>query len=117
MQVAVGVRRAVVQGERLVAGVLREPLAVGVALGPPADAVGLPFGQFGAHREVGPRQVQGRAVVAAAAFGSRAWNAHGSPRFRPPHARPAAGTSPERAEKTTSHGERAVPNQRRRSSD
>jgi hypothetical protein len=66
VQVAVGVRRPVVQHERRAAlrAVAREALEVGVLLGPPAHPVRLALGQLGSHRKIGLGQVEGRAVVA-----------------------------------------------------
>jgi len=108
VEVAVGVRRAVVQGERRVAGVFRQALEVGASLRPPADPVGLAFGQFRAHREVGLRQVEGCAVVASRRLGL----GHGTVwvRGRPDGTMPlrtAAGTGGSEGQMFTG-GDRAV---------
>ncbi len=78
VQVAVGIRRPVVEDERRIPGVGGEPAPVDVVFLPPADPVGLAFGEFGPHREVGFGQVEGAAVVVAGRLGF----GHGRPDLR-----------------------------------
>ena len=89
VQVAVGIRRPVVEDERGVPGVLCEALAVDVCFGPPADPVGFAFGELGPHREVRSGQVERTAVVVAGRLGI----GHGRPDLRAASGRPihAAG--------------------------
>ena len=64
VQIAVCVRRTVVQNPRLVRLIRGETPLVGAVLFPPRNAGGLALGEPGAHREFGFREVQGVAVVA-----------------------------------------------------
>ena len=63
MQVAVGERRAVVEGEERLALVLLQHLVVQVHIVPALEHVGLPLGQTGPHGEVGLGEIDGLIVV------------------------------------------------------
>src|SRR5579872_1186305 len=67
MQVAVRVRRAVVQNPRLRTLIALESLFVGAVLGPPLNPGRLTFRELGLHRERGFREVEGVAVVSGLA--------------------------------------------------
>ena len=63
MQVAVGERRAVVEGEERLTLVLLQHLVVQVHIVPALEHVGLPLGQTGPHGEVGLGEIDGLIVV------------------------------------------------------
>ena len=63
MEMAVGVRRAIVQDELLAAAALLAQPLVELHLGPALEELGLALGQAGTHREVRLGQKDGRFIV------------------------------------------------------
>ena len=63
VDVAVGVRRSVVQHEALTAGIRLEELLVEPHFGPAPEDLRLALGEVGAHREFGARQVERLPVI------------------------------------------------------
>ena len=64
VDVAVGVRRAIVQDEFVASGTGFTDLLVETVLFPTGQQIRLAFGQISAHREIGIRQIQRRLVLA-----------------------------------------------------